>query len=1014
VSVRRRTVLLACTLSSVVGVAAAPAAAHPTLGFASSSVLASNADASADVSSGSHPFALTTTFQLNTTLDSEGRLISEGGDLKDVVLELPPGLAIDPLATPRCDAEAFASINATTGEDGCPNASAVGVVAMENVAPDKLTERKVSDFPLYDLVAPAGVPAQFGFDVAGVAVYLTATVRTGGDYGLTVTMAGIPQAAHVLGSAVTLWGVPAESAHDPERGDCVESHGACPAGVAPAPLVTLPGQCTTGPTTSLRADSWQEAGQFTALASDPLTAGGAPLTACGALGFGPLFHAQVEAAATDTPTGLKLDVQLPQNEEPSGLGEADLEEALIVLPPGMRLNLSRAGALVGCPLEGAEGIDLSSSEPGHCPAASKIGSVSVTTPLVAEALQGGIYLAQQGNLAGNGTNPFGSLLALYLVAEGSGVTLKLPVEVVANPETGQLTLHLGPDPLTGQAFAPQLPLAELEMAFSGSQQAVLVTPATCGSYTTTASLTPWSGAAPTMLSEAASLVTGCTDAFNPSVSANAANTQALGYTPVAITLARQDGEQELKSVSTTFPEGMLATIGNVVPCPEPQASLGTCGAESLLGETSISVGTGPEPFVIKGGEVYFTGPYGGGPFGLSIVMPTAVGPLNLGPAGHPIVVRAAIHVNKLTGQTTVGTDTAGAYAIPSVLQGVVLQIRSLSIVVNRPQFDFNPSGCGPHSFTSTITSTQGTTTSVSQPYTPTGCAALPFGPKLTSSTIGRPSRADGVGFYVKVVEGYPNESNAHSVKVELPKQLAVRVTTLHHACLAKVFEENPASCPPESVVGTVNTVTTALPVPLVGPAYFVSYGSAKFPELVLVLQGDGVTIEAYGETYISPSGISSSTFPDLPDAPVPSFEMTLPAGPDSALAANGNLCEKILRTPTVSVAENGLTVKEDPPIKVSDCPPVLKVVRHSVRGSVATVVVSVPSAGKLVVGGKGLSSATKRVGQAGKVTVKLTPAKRERRFLAHHRRRSLKVALKVLFLPSHGLGLSTHLTVRLR
>ena len=575
-------------------------------------------------------------------------------------------------------------------------------------------------------------------------------------------------------------------------------------------------------------------------------------------------------------------------------------------------------------------------------------------------------------------------------------------------------MHLGPDPLTGQAFAPQLPLAELEMAFSGSQQAVLVTPATCGSYTTTASLTPWSGAAPTMLSEAASIATGCANAFNPSVSANVANTQAKGYTPVAITLARQDGEQELKSVSSTLPEGMLATIGNVVPCPEPQASLGTCGAESLLGEASISVGTGPEPFVIKGGQVYFTGAYGGGPFGLSIVIPTVVGPFNLGPAGHPIVVRAGIHVNDLTGQITIGTDTTGPYSIPSILQGVVPQIRALSIVIDRPQFTFNPSGCGPHWFTSTLTSTQGTTASPSQPYTPTSCSALPFGPKLTASTIGRPSRADGVGFHVKILEGYTNESNAHSVKVELPKQLSVRVSTLHNACLAKVFEENPANCPAGSEVGTVNAVTTALPVPLVGPAYFVSYGSAKFPELVFVLQGDGVTVEAHGETYISPSGISSSTFPDIPDAPIPSFEMTLPAGPDSALAANGNLCEKVLRTPTVIVAENGLTVNEDPQIEVGDCPPVIKVVHHSVRGFVVTVAVSVPSAGKLVVSGKGFASATKRVGKAGTVTVRLTLSKRERRFLAHHRRRRLKAALKVLFLPSSGARLSTHLMVRVR
>ncbi len=1011
-SVRLRVIaVLTCVSVSVASaVAVSSAMATPTLGFESSSVLASNPDASSDVRAGSHPFALTTTFKLNTTTNSEGDLVSVSGEPKDVVAELPPGLAIDPLASTRCGAAEFASVNAG-GEDGCPNASAVGVVAVEAAVS---ATRVASDFPLYDLVAPSGSPAQFGFNAAGIPVYLTATIRTGSDYGLTVTMAGIPQGAHVLGSAVTLWGVPAESVHDKERGDCVESHGKCPTGVSPKPLLTLPRQCTTPPTTSLRADSWQKPGQFTALATDPLTAGGLALTACEGLNFSPTFKVQLESSTADSATGLKLDVQLPQSEEPAGLGEADLEEAVVVLPPGMRLNLARAGDLAGCPLEGTEGINLSSSEPGHCPEDSKIGSVTVATPLLAEALHGAVYLAQQGNLPGNGTNPFGSLLAVYIVAEGSGITLKLPAELTANPETGQLTMHLGPDPITGQTFAPQLSLANLEIELSGAQQAVLVTPPTCGSYTTAASFTPWNGAAPVARAEESSVTQGCADAFNPSLSTSATNTQEKGYTSVAITIARQDSEQELKGVSVTLPKGMLAMVGNVVECPEPQASLGTCEAESLVGEASVSVGVGPEPSVVKGGRVYFTGPHSGAPFGLSIVLPAIVGPFNLGPAGHPMVVRVALHVNELTGQVTGTDDPTGPYSIPSLLEGVVPQFRALNLVFNRPEFTFNPSGCYQHSFTGTITSTQGTTANPSQPYTPTNCSAAPFAPKLSTSTIGRPSRTDGVGFHVKIVWGYPNESNAHSVKVELPEQIAVRLSTLHQACLAKVFEADPASCPPGSAVATATTVTTALPVPLVGPGYFVSYGGTKFPELVFVLQGDGVVIELHGETFISQRGIGSSTFPDVPDAPIPLFEAEFPAGPNSAFAPNGSLCEKVLRTPTVSVAENGLSVSEAPPVQVSGCEPTIKVIRKSLRGRVASIAVSVPSAGELLASGKGFARARKKVGKAGTVTVKLVVTKRELRSLAHHRKRKLKSTVKLQFIPSHGAKLSTHATILVR
>ncbi|MFZ1156052.1 MAG: hypothetical protein WAN93_14235 [Solirubrobacteraceae bacterium] len=984
------------------------------LGFESSSTLASNADSSLDLLAGSHPYALTTTFKLNTTTNSEGRLVPQGGDLKDLVAELPPGLTVNPLAIPRCGAGEFATVNSSTDEDGCPNASSIGVVAVENLAPTTLTERKVSIYPLYDLTPPIGSAALFGFMVGNRAVYLTPSVRTGGDYGLTVAMTGMPQDVHVFGSTVTFWGVPAESGHDTERGDCVQSLGTCPAGLPPRPFLTLPTQCITPPTVSLRADSWQEPGQFSALASDPITGGKLALTACEALDFSPSFHAQVESTATDAPTGLKVSLHLPQSEEALGLAEAELEEGVVTLPPGMTLNLSRVGTLLGCPLEGPEGIDLSSSEPAHCPEASKIGSVRIKAPFLPEELQGSVYVAQQGNLPGNGTNPFKSLIAIYIFAEASGVVVKLPGEVSANPGTGQLTMHIGPDPVTGEAFAPQLPFEDIELEFSGGSEGDLVTPTTCGSYATSAALAPWSGAAPAALADELSITQGCTNGFNPSLSADTVDKQAGGFSTFTTTLARRDGEQEIKGMSLTTPSGLQGTLKGVTLCPEPQASLGTCGAQSLIGEATSSVGAGPDPFAIKGGKVYLTGPHGGGPFGLSLVVPAVAGPFNLGPEGHPLVIRAAIQVDPITAQNTIVTDAAGPYSIPSILEGFVPQIKSVNITINRPDFIFNPTTCAAQSITGVITSAQGQTANVSTPFQATNCASLPFSPKLRASTVGRPSRTNGIGFNVKIVQGVAGEANAQSVKVDLPKQLPSRLTTLQKACRASVFQSNPASCPAGSIVGTAIAVTPILPVPMAGPAYFVSHGGAKFPELVIVLQGYGVTIDLYGETFISKAGITSSTFSRIPDAPVSSFELHLPAGKDSALTAHNNLCTSDLRTPTLIVAQNGAVVKEDPKIAVSGCRPAIKVVRHRVRGNVAMILVSVPSAGKLRASGDGLSRATRKLERAGTVMVRLTLSKSKRRLLAHRRGRGLRIAVKLLFVPSHGGRLSGHVTVLVR
>ncbi len=1004
-----------CVLGSAgSSVVVSNAAANPTLSFESSSVLTSEADASPDLLAGSHPFALTAAFKVNTTTNAEGRLLSAGGDPADLVAELPPGVAIDPLAVQRCGAEEFATFNAGTGEDGCPDASAVGVLTVENVTPSTLAERKVSVAPIYDLAPPQGSPALFGVRVAGAAVYLTPSVRTGGDYGLTVAMNGMPQGVHVLGGTVTLWGVPAASAHDKERGDCIQSHGTCPdKNVIPKPFVTLPTQCLTPPTALLRADSWQEPGLLSASASDPI-AGGVSLDACRELGFSPSFHAQVESSTADSATGLKLDVHIPQNEDPSGLAEANLQSISVALPQEMTLNLSRANNLVGCPLEGPEGIDLSSNGPGHCPDASKLGSVKIKTPMLEKDLRGGVYLAQQGNLPGGGTNPFKSLFAIYIVAEGSGVVVKLPGEVTANPETGQMAMHIGPDPITGEASAPQLAFEDIDLEFPNGSESVFVTPPTCGSYNTSTTLTPWNGAAPASLTEGLQITQGCAKAFNPAFASDTADKRANRYSAFTTTLVRQDGEQEIKSVSITTPSGLLGTLKGVALCPEPRASLGTCGADSLIGEATVSVGAGSDPYTIKGGGVYLTGPYGGGPFGLSIVEPLVVGPFDLSPEGRPFVVRAALDIDPITGQVTVVTDAAGPHSIPNILAGIVPQARTVDIAINRPEFVFNPTSCSPQSITGLLKSAQGATASVSTPFQVTNCASLPFSPKLRASTVGRPSRANGIGFEVKIVQGVAGEANARSVKLELPKQLPSRLTTLQKACPAAVFQSNPASCPAGSVVGTAKALTPLLPVPMTGPAYFVSHGNAKFPELVIVLQGYGVTIDLYGETFINPAGVTSSTFAQIPDAPVSSFVLHLPTGKSSALAAHGDLCTADLRTPVTIVAQNGAVIKEDPKVAVADCPPAIRVVGHSVHGGVVTIEVSVPSAGKLLAGGKGLLSATKEVEKATTVTIRLIPTKSTRRFPAHHRKHGRKVAVRLLFVPSHGGKLTGHVTVHLR
>jgi hypothetical protein len=280
-------------------------------------------------------------------------------------------------------------------------------------------------------------------------------------------------------------------------------------------------------------------------------------------------------------------------------------------------------------------------------------------------------------------------------------------------------------------------------------------------------------------------------------------------------------------------------------------------------------------------------------------------------------------VNPENAALTITSDATGPYAIPQIIDGIPLQIKHVNVSVDRPDFTFNPTNCAPQQIGGGLTSSQGAFSVLHVPFQVTNCAVLKFKPIFSVSTAGKTSRAKGASLNVKLTypkAAFGTQANIGKVKVDLPKQLPSRLTTLQKACPDSVFNSNPASCPPDSRIGSATATTPVLPVHLEGPAYFVSHGGAKFPELIVALSGEGVTVYLHGETFISPAGITSSTFRTIPDVPIGTFELHLPQGSDSALAANGNLCTSKLTMPTVFVGANGVSLKQSTPITATGCP----------------------------------------------------------------------------------------------
>ncbi len=904
-----------------------------------------------DVQAGSHPWAVKASFLLNAHEGQSGALVPDG-DAKDVFVELPPGLVGDATVVPQCSIDEFetqpdvhsgTSTYALSGAS-CPESTQVGVDDIRLLAGGSLGNLW---FDAYNLVPPPGSPAQFGLSPFRFPVIFRPTVRTGSDYGLTIAAKNITEFERFGGNTVIFWGVPADHSHDPLRGECLSFFGtfprpvqvesslgsgefidrSCPTDGAAQPFLTLPVECSGPLSVWFSADSWEHPGAYKADGSpdysDPnwvrSEAKMPALTGCERPKFTPTLSVAADTSAADTPAGLTVDVKNAQEGllNSSGVAGAAFREATVSLPVGMSINPGQAAGLQACQ---ADQDGLGSEAEPSCPAASRVGSVQITSPLLRDDLKGGVFVLQ--------SNP--PNLQLLIAASGDGVSVKLRANVHLDEYSGQLTTTL--------RDLPPLPVSDFKLSFSGGAQAALVTPLTCGRYKTNALFVP--STTPFMssfsYSNSFSVETGpgggaCSSVvpFAPALTAGGTTDQAGGYTSFSLLLQRGDGQQRISSLQFKTPPGLSGMISNVPLCPEPQAAQGACSAASQIGHTVVMAGPGPYPLVVPqpgqpAAPIYLTGSYRGSPYGLSIAVPVIAGPFDLGTR----VVRASIAVDPHTAQLTITTDPTGPYSIPSILDGIPTDLRTINAVIDRPHFMFNPTNCNPSNFSGTATSTQGSSAGISSRFQVGSCRSLAFKPSFKVSTSGRTSRRNGASLAVSIQ--YPNiapganqassQSNIASVKVDLPKQLPSRLTTLQKACLASRFEANPASCPSASLVGHATVHTPILPVPLTGPAYFVSHGGEAFPSLIVVLQGYGVRVDLVGSTFISRAGITSSTFKKVPDVPFTSFRLTLPTGPFSALTANGNLCASKLAMPTAFTAQDGAVIHQSTSISVTNCP----------------------------------------------------------------------------------------------
>lgn len=893
------------------------------------------------IEAGTHPYSFTTQIEVNTK-GAPGSELPDG-EAKDLRINFPPGLVGTPNPVPPCPSASFAKVDSNNPFSVCPASSQVGVVSITVGFGPKLPGEPPELVPVFNLEPGPGQASKIGFIVKSAPVTIETGVNPNPPYNLLTHVTNIPNFVQFYASRLTLWGVPASAAHDAERFNCPDGGVGCSLALPEIPFLTLPTSCEGPLETTFEAAPWSAPGTYTPPITVQSTDGLSPPspiepTGCERLKLSPTVTAAPTTPGAESPSGLDFAIAIddPGLTDPKGTSQSTIKKAIVTLPEGVTANPSLASGLLTCS-EAALDRETADSVPGAgCPQASKIGTVEVETPLLpGELLHGQVFIATQGQ------NPFGSLLALYMVIKdpGLGILVKLPGRVSPDPVTGQLITTFG-EP--GYEI-PQFPFSKFRFHFREGGRSPLVTPPSCGTYQVRTEFIPWSGNAPVIATAPFQVNTGPNGApcppggippFNPTFSAGSLSNDASSYSPFLMRLTRNDGDQDMTRFDAVLPPGVVGKIAGLTPCPQAavlaaksrsgraELAAPSCPADSLIGRTMSGAGVGPELTWVPG-SLHLGGPVGEAPLSVVAIVPAVAGPFDVG----TVVVQEALRLNETTAQVEV--DGSLSDPIPHILQGIPLKLRDLRINVDRPTFTLNATSCDPMatraslfgSFANPLSPADDIPVALAARYQAASCASLGFGPKLSLRLLGATKRGQHPALKSAVTYPYksgPGYSNIGRAVVVLPPSQQIDNAHVNNPCTRAQFAER--ACPKNSILGTARATTPLLDAPLEGPVYFRSNGGVRpVPDIVADLRGQFHIVLVGAVDTLTPNTNPRirTTFAQVPDAPVTKFTLDLYGGKRGLLVNNRNVCKGKQRAKLTLTAHNGAKQMTQPLVKTS-------------------------------------------------------------------------------------------------
>jgi hypothetical protein len=866
--------------------------------------IASFTTSSSATQAGGHP-DLDTRFEVNTLPDGW-----PDGYTHSVRVELPPGVVGNPNAVPKCPLEVISQAALDTSGpvshgdlvgQRCPQRSQVGIAkiylegTLENSNSAIFNVEPAANEPGALIIAGDGIPV----------TYITVGARTETDFGLSTMTPEVSGQLQLRVVDLTVWGVPGAHARG---GDALGSDVLPPDPPAERKaFLSAPTVCDEPKVTELGITFQKDPGtpEYTATSTEPTPTG------CEDVPFEPGVELALTSARAGDASGLRVELSVPQSNDPEQLASSHLRKAVVSLPAGVTVNPAAADGLEGC--TDAQ-FGLGSRADATCPDASKVGSVSLDVPLLPGPLHGSLYLGTPLS-----TDPqSGRMFRIFQYAKGYGLTVKIPGYVKADPVSGRLTGSFGDlSTLYGAVpqgmldGLPQVPFTKATLNFKGGPRGLLANPKACGTYRGQAELTPWSGNAAVELQPSLEIDQGCGQeaGFDPALAAGTADPSAGAHSSFHLRVTNSGSGQNIATIEATLPEGLTAKLAGVALCAEAEAAAGDCPAASRVGTTTVGAGSGPSPlYVPQPGKaptaVYLAGPYKGAPYSLMVRVPAQAGPFDLG----TVWVRNALYVDPTTAKVTAKSDP-----LPQILSGIPVSYRDIRVDVSRPDFVLNPTSCDPMAITSAIGSVAGSSAAPSSRFQARDCARLGFKPKLRLSLKGATNR--GAYPKLKAVLTQPEgQANIDRVSVALPHSAFLAQEHIRTICTRVQYAAD--QCPKGSIYGKARALTPLLDQPLEGPVYLRS-SSNPLPDLVVALHGQ-IDVDLSGRIDSVDGGIRN-TFSVVPDAPVTKFVLEMQGGKKGLLVNSRNICKSRSRATVKMSGQNGKAHDFNPVLK-AQCP----------------------------------------------------------------------------------------------